>query len=62
MMMLTMMRTGALTIGKYFLADPENTSIQESERQVHALCVEALLSLTALCASNIGDTIIQTMI
>jgi hypothetical protein len=58
--MLTKMRTGAMKIGRYFLPDPENTSTQESERQVYAPCVKALLSLTVLCASNTGDKIILT--
>jgi hypothetical protein len=47
-------------IGCSFLPDPENTSTQESERRVHALCVVGLLSQVALCAPNTGDTIIQT--
>ena len=49
-----------MTIGNSFLPDPENTSMQESERQVHALCVAGLLSQMALCVSNTGDIIIQT--
>jgi hypothetical protein len=42
-----------------FLPDPENTSTQESERQVRALNVAGLLSQIALCVSNTGDTLIQ---
>jgi hypothetical protein len=57
---MTKMRTGVMKIGRYFLPDPESTSAQESKRQVYAPCVEALLSLTALCASNTGDKIILT--
>jgi hypothetical protein len=53
--MMTKRRTGCS-----FLADPENTSAQESERQVHAPCVAGLLSQIALCVSNTGDIIIQT--
>ena len=43
-----------------FLPDPENTSTQESESQVLALCVAGLLSQIAPCVSTTGDTIIQT--
>jgi hypothetical protein len=53
-------RIGMAKMVGNFLPDPENTSTQGSERQVHALCVAGLLSQIALCASNTGDTIIQT--
>ena len=52
---MTKTRTGVKRIGRSFLPDPENTSMQESERQVLALCVAGLLSQIALCASNTGD-------